>query len=499
MIPSMKTSRSIIVNVVIWAGLSGALQGLLAQAKARAVRAQIPFVGCESDGQVGPLKAPKELGGEPTLPAEIANRVAYYQAESGFGVLAPRGWHCYRSSGSSGSDLYVTPEPIDRKALKGFTGQSIQLSTSLGDTSGRFEVAKIIARVFPDHSEFVKNVIAEGRVPASSFPAGPYPTDKETYRTKNIVEFETPPNAKGLGTDSMLRANSSAIRGVAILSGEGTSLVHASIRLSSRDQDLVQTIIRQIEKEASGPDVSAELAAPLPRQTVRPKNPSGLLLTEPFEVNNIDRMDAILTLARRYHVPLGIEFVDEAMFQSVTFRVPSGDTIKSALDLLAPTDSGFLVTEHGNVFVISHQNVPTADNVLDTTLDEIKVPEGTIQEADMALLFALDRQHRRNAGIPQANGYGASEGMSSVQSTRIAPFEATKISVRDVLDRIVGEDGNAAWIVQVRPQGLRNQNVGRIDVLWDVVDFNAGTVVDSISLLTRHAIGETRSKGYPEN
>jgi hypothetical protein len=251
MIPSMHASRPTIATIVVWACLSGVWPNVLAQVQTRSAGPQIPFIGCESGGQVGPLKAPNDKGEKLAVPAEVANRVAYYQAENGFGVLAPRGWHCYSIYGSSGSSLYVTPEPIDRN-LKGVSGQAIQVRISYGDTSGRFEVAKIIARVFPAHIGFVHNVENEGIMePAPSFRTGPYPTDKMTYRSKEIVEFETPPNAKGLGTDSMLRANSSAIRGVAILFGDETNLAQASIRLSPRDQDLIQPIMKQIEKEAA--------------------------------------------------------------------------------------------------------------------------------------------------------------------------------------------------------------------------------------------------------
>jgi hypothetical protein len=56
----------------------------------------IPFIGCKSDGQVGPLDAP--TGHAPTghapavkLPADAARRLAYYKAENGTGVsLWPR-------------------------------------------------------------------------------------------------------------------------------------------------------------------------------------------------------------------------------------------------------------------------------------------------------------------------------------------------------------------------------------------------------------------------
>jgi hypothetical protein len=115
-------------------------------------------------------------------------------------------------------------------------------------------VAEIIARAFPDYREFVRGVIAEGIEPASSFPLGPYPTDKMTYRNKKVVEFETPSNSNGLGTHSRLQTNADPIRGVAILFGQEPSLVQASVRLSAEDQILIQIVVRQIEREVAESD-----------------------------------------------------------------------------------------------------------------------------------------------------------------------------------------------------------------------------------------------------
>jgi len=190
------------------------------------------------------------------IPAEVAQRLAYYKAEYGAGVLAPRGWHCFSTYGSNGSNLFVTPDPIDPEApfsdsWKGFSGQAIQISDVVGGTSGRFEVAQIIARVFPEYKAFAENVIAEGIEPASSFPFGPYPKDKLIYRSKSVVEYETPANTQGLGTASKLEVNGSAIDGVAVLSGADTDLTLLSARLSEKDQDLIATIVGQVEKESA--------------------------------------------------------------------------------------------------------------------------------------------------------------------------------------------------------------------------------------------------------
>jgi hypothetical protein len=133
---------------------------------------------------------------------------------------------------------------------KGFAGQAIQISDFSGGTSGRFEVAKVIARVFPAYKQFAQNVIAEGLEPASDFPSGPYANDKLTDRGTNIVEFETPANTAGLGTNSRLQANASPIDGVAIITGTDTDLIQLSARVSQKDRDLIPLIVKQVESEA---------------------------------------------------------------------------------------------------------------------------------------------------------------------------------------------------------------------------------------------------------
>ncbi len=204
----------------------------------------------------GPQPAPSGKSLAAAIPASVAQGLAYYKAEYGPGALAPRGWNCFSIYGSDGSNLYVTPDPIDTTMLssldwKGFTGQVVEVSDLDGGTSGRFEVAKVIARVFPAYKTFAQNVIAEGIEPASDFPFGPYPNDKLTYRGKNIVEFDTPPNAQGLGTDSRLQMNASPIDGVAIIAGADTDLVQLSARVPATDSDLIPAMVAQVESDAA--------------------------------------------------------------------------------------------------------------------------------------------------------------------------------------------------------------------------------------------------------
>jgi hypothetical protein len=257
---AMKATHLLLASLALFAATAGGRSAFAQTAPAAkpapSAAVTVPFVGCASDGQVGPLKAPVGKSKVFAIPAAMARRLAYYKAEGSPGVLAPRGWHCFSTYGSNGANLFVSPDPIDSKELfsmdwKGFTGEAVQISVASGGTSGRFQVAEVIARVFPAYKTFAQNVIAEGIEPAGDFPFGPYPSDKLTYRGKNIVEFETPANAQGLGTDSRLQMNASPIDGVAIIAGADTDLVQLSARVPASDSDLILAMVGQAEQEAA--------------------------------------------------------------------------------------------------------------------------------------------------------------------------------------------------------------------------------------------------------
>jgi hypothetical protein len=216
----------------------------------------IPFVGCRSDGQVGPREAPHGKDLVLDVNAYEAQRLAYYKAEDGVGVLAPRGWHCYCVYGSSGSALYISPTPIDSKEIfsgkrREFKGPVILVSYIYGDTSGRFIVAEVISRVFPERKAFLERVIEDFDLQKTRLPAGPYPGDSLTYRSPTQVKYTTPANTEGLGTWRSLAVGNRPIQGAAILVGETPDLVHLSVRLPAELAHLAPLIVRHLETETT--------------------------------------------------------------------------------------------------------------------------------------------------------------------------------------------------------------------------------------------------------
>jgi len=214
---------------------------------------RVPFVGCKSGSQVGPEPAPHGASKTVQIDAATAKKLAYYTADGAVGVLATRGWYCSGLYGSSGSTLLVSPEPIEDKLLSSawhvIAGPGIEVAEHFGDTSGRFEVSRVIARVFPAHRASVERVIKGDFAPTGGFPFGPYRGDRLTYRGDRIVEYQTAPHSEGLGTISLLEMNDRPIDGVAILQGPTPDLLLLTVRLPPEMNALAPLIIQQLERD----------------------------------------------------------------------------------------------------------------------------------------------------------------------------------------------------------------------------------------------------------
>jgi hypothetical protein len=166
---------------------------------------RVPFVGCKSGGQAGPVEAPREPEKVIEIDPKLAQKLAYYKSGFSPGVLAPRGWSCFGEYGSGGDETFVTPGSMDSNGFfsgdwRNLTGPGVEVDFRYGGTSGRDEVARVIARVFPKYKAFVQGVLEMFERVYPDLTYGPYPTDKLLYDGDRLVEFRTQPNSEGLGT-----------------------------------------------------------------------------------------------------------------------------------------------------------------------------------------------------------------------------------------------------------------------------------------------------------
>jgi hypothetical protein len=210
---------------------------------ARAQTIPVPFVGCASDGQMGPKPAPTTAKA-PRLPAETAARLAWYASDD-LGVLAPRGWKCQGLYGSNGAILLVLPNAKSGSKpdrISEIKGEGIQLSVSDAETSGRFEAARIAALLFPNRKAFVDEVANEGIVPKEEFEGVPLPHDRMRRIGSDQVVFETPGDQDGLGTMSRLVKSHDPIQGKATMDQDNDATM-LLVRLNPDLRDLAPAIL----------------------------------------------------------------------------------------------------------------------------------------------------------------------------------------------------------------------------------------------------------------
>jgi hypothetical protein len=176
---------------------------------------------------------------------------------SGQGVLGPKGWDCFGTYGSSGSQLFVVPQRMGDNILDRFqrlkNGPAIIKSISIGDTSGRFAVAHIAARLFPAARKFVETVRGEGIDSGETYKFVSWPEDHIEYLAEFVVSFTTSRGRSGAGTESGLTPNSDPISGLIMANGIGDNIDHSgdadspylsmlTVRLPESDADVYPAI-----------------------------------------------------------------------------------------------------------------------------------------------------------------------------------------------------------------------------------------------------------------
>jgi hypothetical protein len=208
----------------------------------------VPFVGCATLGMAGDTPAPADGAPEVVpLGPSVARQLAFYAPESGGGILAPKNWHCVEYSGTSGSRLVVTPDPVAHTD-EGIAGPAVVLRTYTGGTGpGSRGILDYMAKLYPKEvHQWVDNSTKEGEAEAedSHYDFSPYTNDKLTYLKDHLVLFMTPPNTFGLGTSEDLKPSSLPIYGYVKYDESGdTSLVVVEVRLPAKLIELKTAII----------------------------------------------------------------------------------------------------------------------------------------------------------------------------------------------------------------------------------------------------------------
>jgi|SRR5271167_1379846 len=202
-----------------------------------------------------------------------------------------------------------------------------------------------------------------------------------------------------------------------------------------------------------------------------------------FEVKQRNLIDALLSFGGQEHIPIGIEYIDKAAFQqriNIEFR---GRTVKEILDAITHP-VGYRWFIRGPVVLVTHDGVLVGkSNLLNTRILQFRIGETSMHEASLALSLRLYFVLNPNSGGIAGDSPGGNLAF------RVGPFDLKNASVRDILNRIVSQHSNGAWIVQ-QPPWTMGKDLG--SGLWKVQEYDRSDAEYSRGLQVRGLGLQTR-------
>jgi hypothetical protein len=227
--------------------------------------------------------------------------------------------------------------------------------------------------------------------------------------------------------------------------------------------------------------------AALPRCQSGPQAaPSPPILSKPvasFRVDGLELIGAIVQLAKGERIALAIEYANpDDLAQRVTVKL-GPTTVGQVLDALLPRSKGYSVrVQSGVVHLLNKAVTSRRPTLLDRVIPEFSVtPHGRMQiTVVMASGWLVEALERLLYPWPKSPGHRpmgiAGSGPVGLMQNQIGPLKLRNKTVRQILDRLVSEHHNSAWIIVVPPDEMdRLPHNGPFfyDInLWDILEYD---------------------------
>jgi hypothetical protein len=182
-----------------------------------------------------------------------------------------------------------------------------------------------------------------------------------------------------------------------------------------------------------------------------------------FAVKQRNLIDALLSFGQQEHVPIAIEYIDKPAFRRLlTFEFrnrPASDVLDTITQAV-----GYQWHLSRHVVSVTHRGALVGkSNLLNVRIPQFRIGETSMHEAGLALYL-----HLYFILNPHSNGI-AGDSPGGNPAFRTGPFDLTNATVRDILNQIVAQHSNGAWVVQ-QPPWTMGKDMGR--GLWKVVEYD---------------------------
>ncbi len=161
----------------------------------------------------------------------------------------------------------VPPDAVFDPVNGGYRGPMVRRRFADGATSGRFEVARVAGRLFPQARGFAERVRDEGIDEPGTYAFSPWPHDRIQRLSKTVVTFATPGGMRGLGHPGGPPYGPEETSGVVVFetSADGDpALLRLDVRLGSGTDLLASAIATAFLARLDVPKESSDTIVPSP-------------------------------------------------------------------------------------------------------------------------------------------------------------------------------------------------------------------------------------------
>jgi hypothetical protein len=171
-------------------------------------------------------------------------------------------------------------------------------------------------------------------------------------------------------------------------------------------------------------------------------------VVEVFDSGGQTLAQNFLSLAYRYDLPMGVEYLDRAAVSEPLHLQLRGKSVREILSSLVAQVPEYRVTFSGGIVQLySPQARGDPSNLLNAVIDDFHVSEMDPQVASAAVFEALVHKVAPTTSIVESTALGT-------LGPPTLTLRLNKSRVYEILDAIVARYGEAVWVVRVPPEKL---------------------------------------------
>jgi len=172
-----------------------------------------------------------------------------------------------------------------------------------------------------------------------------------------------------------------------------------------------------------------------------------------FQVQDQNMIDALLQLGQQEEFGVGIDYIDAAAFERKLSISTRDSTLASVLDQITK-ELGYKWSVQGRAINVTHPGAIVGKrNLLNTRIRHFKVDPMPLEQAGCQLAIAF-----KFAMNPKMKGLAGDCLFAGIEQ-RIDGVEMNGSTVREILNALVSQHGNGAWVVQ-QPSWTMNKDLG---------------------------------------